>query len=115
MDITDSEFEILRPHYGGCFHREFMENIEETGSGRRTAKSQDGQPVLCTTEIGLRRHGKKVGEGNGGFIEESVLIKPKVALCSMVEEFARQQWEEAGAPVRETPDGKNPTAVSDSR
>ena len=115
VDITDSEFEILRPHYGGHFHREFMENIEETGSGRRTAKSQDGQPVLCTTEMGLRRHEKKVGEGNGGFIEESVLIKPKVALYSMVEEFARQQWEEAGAPVRETPDGKNPTAVSDSR
>ena len=97
VDITDSELEILRPQYGDCFHREVMEDIEEVGSSRRTVMSQDGQLVLCTTDIGLRKREKK----GGGIIEGSILIKPKVALSSMIAGLAHPQREEVGDPVRE--------------
>ncbi|KAI0086045.1 hypothetical protein BDY19DRAFT_996232 [Irpex rosettiformis] len=104
-DMTTSEFVILCAHDGDCFQRESMENTEEMGSSRKgRTQAQEGQPVLCTTELGLCRFERKTTEGAKGEIEKNVLLKAKVALNSMVEEFVRQQQqrqEKAAASSRE--------------
>ena len=60
--------------------------------GRINQIAHETVVVLCTTEMGLCRYGKR-GSRNGDQEdwEESVLLKAKVALPSLLADFVREQ------------------------
>lgn len=99
-DMLSSEFEILCPRHSHRFQEEWMEDAEGAGSprdhGHRSRrKHTQTAAVLCTTELGLSRHEKKSTDGPNDNVESRVIIKAKVMLSSVVDEFVRQQQHKA--------------------
>lgn len=91
-NMLSSEFEFLFPSCGRHFRGEWMIDAEGTGSSHgRGNRLPDGQLVLCTTELGLSRHEKTSHDESRNGIESNIIIKAKVMLHSVVEEFLQQQ------------------------
>ncbi|KAI0701305.1 hypothetical protein BC835DRAFT_1253227, partial [Cytidiella melzeri] len=82
-EMVSSEFEILCPRYNDPFLSDLVEDAEGQGSPRASGKVLEGEPVLCTTEMGLYRYEKKTANGSRGTVEKKTLIKAQVVLCSM--------------------------------
>ena len=76
-NITSCDLNLMLVSQGSLFDPATAEDIGEGASPQRAA-----DPVLCTTEVGLNR---TVRDSKGGKMEESVLLKPKVALQSVTE------------------------------
>ncbi|KAI0086058.1 hypothetical protein BDY19DRAFT_870475, partial [Irpex rosettiformis] len=89
-EISTNEFEVICPRYGEQFLTELMEDTDDAGARSHVDTAiQNQAAVLCTTDLGLRRYGKKgaVGRGEQEVWENSVLLKAKVALPSLLEDF----------------------------
>ena len=76
-NITSCDFNLTLVSQGSQFNPATAEDIGEGSSPQKAA-----DPVLCTTEVGLNR---TVRDSKGGKMEETVLLKPKVALQSVTE------------------------------
>ena len=76
-NITSCDLNLMLVSQGSPFDPATAEDIGEGASPQTAA-----DPVLCTTEVGLNR---TVRDSKGGKMEESVLLKPKVALQSVTE------------------------------
>lgn len=91
-EISTTEFEVLCPRHGQPLVASMMENVDDTGGkGQVNMSSDEGVSIMCTTDLGLRRHGKKatIGDGEEEW-EESVLLKAKVVLPTLLEDFVSQ-------------------------
>ena len=76
-NITSCDLNLMLVSEGSPLNPATAEDIGEGASPQKAADS-----VLCTTEVGLNR---TVRASKGGKMEESVLLKPKVALQSVTE------------------------------
>jgi hypothetical protein len=84
--ITNTDMEVFNIEPGSTFG-ENMEDVYDEALG----KTKNGEPerrrrgkTLCTVGIGLRKSLVKHGESGEPLIQRDVLIKPKVALASVL-------------------------------
>ena len=76
-EVTSCDLELVVVFEGSPFNPETTEDI-----GEGTNSQERADLVLCTTEVGLQR---TVRDSKGGKMQETVLLKPKVALRSVTE------------------------------
>ncbi|KAI0338759.1 hypothetical protein BDW22DRAFT_1487442 [Trametopsis cervina] len=88
-EVKSSDFVIIHARHDAKFHCDSLENVDQ-GRDKSDEKASDGSPVLCTTELGLRRLEKRL-EGGVERVERTVIMRAKVALCSMVQEYLPQE------------------------
>ena len=77
VEITSCDLGLMLVSPSSSFNPAIAEDIGEREGSRKRADL-----VLCTTEVGLNR---TVRDLNGGKMEETVLLKAKVALQSVTE------------------------------
>lgn len=80
-DVTSGDFEVLAIPPATAFDVTTMEDSYDDG---RSAKANNISKVLCATDLGLRKK-TRVGMTGERQWETKVLLKPKVALESIVE------------------------------
>ncbi|KAI0690377.1 hypothetical protein BC835DRAFT_1281177 [Cytidiella melzeri] len=92
QDVTSSEFQVLCSKHDDQFLAEFMQDIDDGGArAKEDTRTREGLPIMCTTELGLQRRGKRAGvKGEKDVEERSVMLKAKVAMPSLVEDFKSQ-------------------------
>ncbi|EKM51024.1 uncharacterized protein PHACADRAFT_262965 [Phanerochaete carnosa HHB-10118-sp] len=78
-DIAFSDFEVICPESNTQFNADTMEDADDCGCRRRKSVAE-GMPVLCTTELGLRRREKVGDQGGRSGIKHTTVMKAKVAL-----------------------------------
>lgn len=79
-DIASSDFQVICPHANTPFAAECMEDVDDCAR-TRGKKTLGGTPILCTTELGLRRCEKLAEEkGRPVHVHAVTLMKAKVAL-----------------------------------
>lgn len=79
-DITSCDFQIICPDANTAFAAASMEDVEDCGR-RKRQETVKGTPIMCTTEMGLRKCEKLTGEGGKpDSVRNVILIKAKVAL-----------------------------------
>ncbi|EIW80669.1 hypothetical protein CONPUDRAFT_82793 [Coniophora puteana RWD-64-598 SS2] len=88
-DVTSSEYEVLAVKSGVVFERGEMEDAYDDGhshshSHSHSAGNGSAAKVLCPTDLGLVQRTKLAG-GREGRWDVKVLLKPKVALESVVD------------------------------
>jgi hypothetical protein len=85
-EIISSDLEVVVPRPGVDFDAATMDDIgREHGVG-----VQKVDRVLCATELGLRRVVKRKKE-NQNCLDTTLLLKPKCALESVVENMSRHE------------------------
>ncbi|KAI0804774.1 hypothetical protein BC629DRAFT_1591006 [Irpex lacteus] len=91
-EITTTEFRVFCPQEGDSFLADYMADMDDSGPGNRSAMAAHRQTVvLCTTELGLYRHGKRRSPNADEEVwETNVLLKAKVALPSLLEDCATE-------------------------
>ena len=91
-EMATTDFEVFCPRYGQRFVADMMEDMDGPSARDGTSESSKSNDViLCTTGLGLRRYGKKAIAGDSKEEwEESVLLKAKVALPTLMEVFVSQ-------------------------
>ena len=91
-EMTTTEFEVFCPRYGQRFVADTMEDVDAPSARDETnVSSETNEVILCTTDLGLRRYGKKAAAGGGEEEwEERVLLKAKVALPALMEDFVSE-------------------------
>lgn len=91
-EITTTEFRVFCPQEGDSFLADYMADMDDSGPGNRSAMAAHRQTVvLCTTELGLYRHGKRRSPNADEEVwETTVLLKAKVALPSLLEDCATE-------------------------
>lgn len=82
-DVTSGDFEVLAVEPKDAFDVTTMEDSYDDGGSAR-GKSDNVPKVLCATDLGLRKK-TRVGMTGEKQWETKVLLKPKVALESIVE------------------------------
>jgi len=82
-EITSSDLELQRPQPTIVFDPSGMEDI-----GGEPVLRQQADRVLCTTEMGLRRVVRQTKENRSCF-DSVLLLKPKVALESVVDSMSK--------------------------
>lgn len=87
-EVKSCEFTMIHARHDEKFLGEYLENIDQ-GRDKTDEKASDGSPLLCTTELGLLRLEKRL-EGGVERVERTVIMRAKVALCSMVQEYLPQ-------------------------
>jgi hypothetical protein len=83
-EVTSAELSPLAVRYPAVYDPSYMEDALSL-DGLSTA----GQLVLCTTDLGLSRREKKTDNT----VSETTLLKPKVALCSLLDSLEEQMME----------------------
>jgi hypothetical protein len=78
-DITSADLEPMTVLSETAFDSALMEDVNGEGASRAAVEH-----VLCTTDLGLQRVVKTSKEGDSA-AQTSMLLKPKVALESMIE------------------------------
>jgi glutamyl/glutaminyl-tRNA synthetase len=85
-NITNTDIEVFNVEPGSTFG-EHVEDVYDDTLG----KTQNGEPerrcrekILCTVGIGLRKSLVKHEGGGAPLVQREVLIKPKVALASVL-------------------------------
>ena len=87
-EITSADFEPYIILWDTVFDPTAMEDLSEEPAHLKLKTSEEEEDhVLCTTDLGLRRIEKlpKAKGGTGGDIQTTVLLKPKVALHSVIQ------------------------------
>lgn len=79
-DVASTDFEILYSPPGTPYSAALMDDIDDDGRGR-TKKPTEGTPILCTSDLGLKRR-EKLDDSANGKIESFVMLKTKVMLPS---------------------------------
>ncbi|PIL34611.1 hypothetical protein GSI_03390 [Ganoderma sinense ZZ0214-1] len=87
-DIVSRDLLIVYTEPGEPFDPSRM--VEQWADPRETHPRADPHPVLCTTQLGLVREERKAAGGEE-VITTVVLLKPKVALTSLLEELSNEQ------------------------
>jgi hypothetical protein len=82
-EVTSSDFEPVCIELGVLFDPLKMDDVGGDHTSQKTADR-----VLCTTEIGLQRVERQTKE-NRSWMETTLLLKPKVALESIVEHMSK--------------------------
>lgn len=97
-DITSADLEPITVLWQSVFDSAVMEDVN--GGGLKVGVEH----VLCTTDLGLQRVVKSSKEGESEW-QTSMLLKPKVALESMIEGLQDMKMTEspAGMDVHELP------------
>jgi hypothetical protein len=80
-DITSGDIAAFCVQGGAVFDPAKMEDGHGDGPGHGGETSR----VLCATHLGLRR-AERVSRGGERVVEERVILKPKVALQSLLDE-----------------------------
>ena len=102
--IVSHDLQTTLVHPGTPFDSDTMvdEGRDARGKGRR--KVQIRSPVLCTTQLGVRREevvqNAERGGGRNG-TNETLLLKPHVLLETMLEQLCKEQQEERDGSHRE--------------
>jgi hypothetical protein len=86
-EVTSAELSPIAVRYDAVYDPSYMEDALSL-DGISTA----GQLVLCTTDLGLLRCEKKTNSTGHAF-SETILLKPKVALCSLLDSLEEQRME----------------------
>lgn len=82
-DVTSGDFEVLAVPPATAFDVAMMEDSYDDGRSAK-ARGSNMSKVLCATDLGLRKK-TRVGMTGEKQWETMVLLKPKVALESVVE------------------------------
>lgn len=82
-DVTSGDFEVLAVPPGDTFDVIAMEDSYEDGGSVR-GRGNNTSKVLCATDLGLRKK-TRVGMTGEKQWEINVLLKPKVALESVID------------------------------
>jgi hypothetical protein len=83
--ITTADLDVITVNAGTSM-REGMEDVYADGSSRDSKSSETvHKRVLCTVGLGLRRTIVKQTEGRTPEYKEEILMKPKVALASVLD------------------------------
>lgn len=92
-EITTTEFRVFCPQEGDGFLAVYMADMDDSGPGSRNSDTaaNNSAVVLCTTELGLYRYGKRSATSTDEEVwETNVLLKAKVALPSLLEDCATE-------------------------
>jgi len=81
--ITNTDMEVFT-FYAGKSFGEDMEDMCADALGKEDEKRRRRERTLCTIAIGLRKTSVKRVDGGKPTIQADVLIKPKVALASVL-------------------------------
>lgn len=82
-DVTSGDFEVLAIPPGTAFDVTTMEDSYDDG-GSAKGREDNVSKVLCATDLGLRKKTRMGMTGEKQW-ETKVLLKPKVALESVIE------------------------------
>ena len=88
-DIIASDIRLFCPFFDDKYLKGIMDDASEGGRAK-PSKAQPlahTPPVLCTTELGLQRCEKVVGDGGVQESSRIMMLKPQVLLASFVEEM----------------------------
>lgn len=80
-EITSSDLEPICTPFGIVFEQAAMVDIGDNHASRKKVDR-----VLCVTEIGLQRVERQI-DGNRSWMKTTLLLKPKVALEAVVDNF----------------------------
>lgn len=90
-EIISTEFRVICPQCDDAFSNEFMENGDNGGArGKGSPGEEERLPIMCTTDLGLRRYAKQGKAKDKDDVEESVLLKANVLLPSLLQDFIGQ-------------------------
>ena len=85
--ITASDIDVSAIDFDKPYDEAKMEDSYRDTSGKSKAQPPAGTRVLCTVAIGLKRTVIKPVEGKGAEKQEDIMIKPKVALESVLRDI----------------------------
>jgi hypothetical protein len=90
IEMSTSDFTVICPRYKDIFEPDIMEDMDAGGPERDMNLHLDGRvSIVCTTDLGLCRHSKKANlKGEEATLEESILLKAKVVMPSMLDSGA---------------------------
>ncbi|KAI0628249.1 hypothetical protein C8Q77DRAFT_1068290 [Trametes polyzona] len=98
-EVVVCDYEVLVPHFDTVFDAEHMDDIY--GDEVATAGPLGMVPrVLSTADLGLQRVEKLLGSAEGE-VEETMLLKPKVVLDTIVYELGLVDDEELSPSIAE--------------
>ena len=81
--VASADFQVICPAANASFTDELMDDVDDCGRGKKGKRILDGTPIMCTTEVGLRRWEKVTRDyGKADQIHAVTLLKAKVALRS---------------------------------
>jgi hypothetical protein len=83
--ISSRELEVIIHPSGAQFDVKTMVNYVDHGRRKTSRQIDDDTPVLCTTDLGLGSW-RGVAKGNGTEYKMEILLKPKVARKSIVQD-----------------------------
>ena len=90
-DIIASDIQVYCPVFNTEFAQETMDDASAGGHPQTRAAPPlaHPEPVLCTTEIGLRRYARVVNVGSDDTKKNPIItmLKPRVLLTSFVDEM----------------------------
>ena len=100
--ITASDIDVLTIDFDKPYDEAKMEDSYRDTSGKSKAQPPAGARVLCTVAIGLKRTViKPAGEGVGPEKQEDIMIKPKVALESVLRDLNDISTDKPRSPSQE--------------
>ncbi|KAG5636040.1 hypothetical protein H0H81_009313 [Sphagnurus paluster] len=84
-EVTSCDFEVVYIAHDSPYTPAEMDDAFAAGFEKGREDAADPEPVLCTTELGLARIVKVPGKA--GEWEETLLLRPKIALKSGIDEM----------------------------
>jgi len=86
--ITASDIDVSAIDFDKLYDETKMEDSYRDTSGKSNAQPPAGTRVLCTVAIGLKRTVMKGVEGMAPEKQEDILIKPRIALESVLRDIS---------------------------